>query len=86
MKRVLEKIYESFNMLTIFRKRKQFKINQSKESFKQEKSTTIEVANKPLGRILAKTRTYIIIGIDVPKCKIEGFFCCVNNDMMIQRN
>ena len=60
-----------------FAKEKQFKIKQSKESFKQEKSTTIEMANEPLGRILAKTRTYIIIGIDVPKSKIEGFFFCV---------
>jgi len=42
------------------------------------------MANKPLGQILAKTRTYIIIGIEVPKWKIEGFFFYVNNDMMIQ--
>jgi len=57
MKRGLEKIYESFNMLTIFAKEKPFKSNPSKESFKQEKSTTTRKENKPIGRIIAKTRT-----------------------------
>ena len=83
---LLKKYTNHLTCWLFFAKEKQFKINQSKESFKQEKSTTIEMATIPLGRILAKTKTYIIIGIDVPKWKIEGFFFCVNNDMMIYEN
>jgi hypothetical protein len=67
MKRDLEKYTNHLTCCLFFANKKQFNINQFKEQFKQEKSTTIEMANEPLGRILAKTRTYIIIGIDVPK-------------------